>query len=447
MAKTPDRPQRRHRVLVPALLVAGTLVAFLATFSVWVNRQALNTDNWVNTSTKLLENQKIDEQLATFMVSQLYANVDVEAELAKALPPQAQVLAGPAAGGLRQLAQQVAERALAAPRFQALWADANRGAHEALLKILDGGGSFASTGEGEVTLHLGRLISEVGKQAGLPEALVEKVPPDVGELTVLRSEQLSTAQKVAKLLRRLPVLLFILLALLYGGAIYLARDRRREALRSVGFGFVVAGALALLVRAVAGSAIVGSLASTAAVEPAAEAAWEIATSLLVTVAWSAIAFGLLLILGAWLAGSTAPARALRREAAPYFRERRGTAYALAAGIWVLLIAWAPIAAFRKPLGILVFAALFAAGTELLRRQALAEHPSAQPRPLWPRLAGALPRSRDRDGHGDGLPAVPDPLQRVERLNRLRREGALSEPEFEQEKRKALAAPRPSAAPD
>lgn len=439
MAADPAHPQRRHQVLVPALLVAGTLVAFLTVFSVWVNRQALNTDNWTNTSTKLLENKQIDEQLATFMVNQLYANVDVEAELAKALPPQAKALAGPAAGGLRQLAQQVAERALAAPRFQALWAEANRSAHEALLKILDGGGSFASTGEGEVTLHLGALISEVGKQAGLPGAVVEKVPPDVGNLTVLRSEQLSSAQKIAKLVRRLPVVLFVLLALLYGGAIYLARDRRREALRSIGFGFAVAGILALLFRGLAGDAITGSLASTAAVEPAAEAAWEIATSLLVTIAWSAIAFGILLILGAWLAGSTAPAQALRREAAPYFRERRGAAYALAAGIWVLLIAWAPISAFRKPVGILVFAALFALGTELLRRQALVEFPDAQWRPLSARIAVAL-RSRHQgaEERGNGAPSAADPLAQIERLNKLREEGALTESEFDSEKRKVLS---------
>jgi hypothetical protein len=433
MAQDRDHTRRRHRVLVAALLVLGTLVAFLATFSVWVNRQALNTDNWVNTSTRLLENKAIDEQLATFMVTQLYANVDVEAELAKALPPQAKVLAGPAAGGLRQLAQRVAERALAAPRFQALWAEANRGAHEALLKILDGGGSFASTGEGEVTLHLGTLVSEVGKQAGLPEALLEKVPPEAGNLTVLKSEQISTAQKVAKLIRRLPVVLFALLILLYGGAIYLAGDRRREALRSVGFGFVVAGILALLVRAVAGNAITGSLAATAAVEPAAEAAWEIGTSLLVTVAASAIAFGVLLVLGAWLAGPTAPARALRQEASPYFRERRGAAYALAAAIWVLLIAWAPIAAFRKPLGILVFAALFALGTELLRRQTLAEFPDEPLRPFSARFGPPQLFGRRREAVAE----ADDPLARVERLNRLRREGALTEAEFEEEKRKAL----------
>jgi hypothetical protein len=432
---------RLRRIAVPTMLVVGTLVAFLAIFSVWANRQALNTDNWVNTSSSLLANEKIDEQLSTFMVSQLYANVNVEAELAKALPPQAQALAGPAAGGLRQLAQRVSERALAAPRFQALWADANRAAHESLLKILDGGGSFASTGEGKVTLHLGALISEIGKQVGLPSGLIEKIPPEAGNLTVLESEQISTAQSVAKLIRRLPVVLFALLALLWGGAIFLARGRRREALRSVGIGFVVAGVLALLVRSIAGNSIVDALSSSTAVKPAAEAAWSIGTSLLVTVAASAIAFGVILFIGAWLAGPTAAAQALRREASPYVREHRTGTYAVAAAVWLALVAWAPVAAFRKPLGILIFAVLFAAGTELLRRQVLAEYGDWHGTPLGERLRAswASRHGSARETGGETGAGAEDPLVRLERLNSLRREGALSEEEFEVQKRKALEA--------
>ena len=44
---------------VGALLVVATLIAFLAIFSIWVNRQALNTDNWVSTSDKLLQNEEV----------------------------------------------------------------------------------------------------------------------------------------------------------------------------------------------------------------------------------------------------------------------------------------------------------------------------------------------------------------------------------------------------
>jgi hypothetical protein len=359
---------------VALLLVVATVLTFVAIFSFWVSRQALNTDNWVNTSSKLLEDKEVQVQIATFAVDRLYANVDVEAEVRKALPPQAKALAGPAAGGLRQLAQQVAEKALTTPQFQALWAEANRAAHEQLLKVIGGGGAVVSTGEGEVTLHLDALITQIGERVGLPGDLTAKLPSEAGTLTVLDSKQLSTSQKIAKAIRRLPVLLTALLILLYGGAIYLARGRRREAVRATGFGFVVAGVLALLVRRMAGNNVVGSLATTASVKPAVQAVWDIGTSLLVTVAVSAIAFGILALIGAWLAGETAPATALRRRAAPYLRERRGTAYGVAGAIWLALVAWAPIAAFRKPFGILLFAVLFALGTEVLRRQTLREFP-------------------------------------------------------------------------
>jgi hypothetical protein len=417
-----------HRIVVVLQLVA-TLLTFVAIFSFWINRQALNTDNWVNTSSKLLENKDIQAQITTFLVTQLYANVDVEAELEKRLPAQAKALAGPAAGGLRQLAQRVAERALASPQIQALWAEANRAAHEQLLKVINGGGAVVSTEEGEVALHLNTLVTQVGEQVGLPSDLTAKVPKEAGTITVLNSKQLSTMQKIAKAIRKLPIVLTALLILLYGGAIYLARGRRREAVRATGFGFIVAGVLVLLVRGFAGNAVADSLASTASVKPAAEAAWDIGTSLLVTVAVSAIAFGILAVIGAWLAGETAPAVAFRREAAPYFRERRGATYGVAAAIWLALIAWAPIAAFRKPFGILLFAILFALGTEMLRRQTLREFPHGHPGRLGDRMRELL--RRPSSGRQKAQ------LDQLERLAALRREGALTDEEFEARKKEML----------
>jgi hypothetical protein len=423
------------------LLVAATVLTFVAIFSFWVNRQAMNTDNWVDTSSELLEDEEIQAQLSTFLVTQLYTNVDVEAELRKALPPEAQALAGPAAGGLRQLAQQVAERALSTAQIQAIWAAANRAAHEQFLTVIGGGGSALSTGEGEVTLQLGPVVTQIGEQAGVPAGLTAKLPEDVGELKILDSEQLSTAQKVAKAIRKLPIVLTALLILLYGGAIYLARGRRREAVRATGFGFVVAGVLALLARELAGGAVTGSLATTASVEPAVEATWDIGTSLLVTVAVSAVAFGILAVVGAWLAGNTASATALRREAAPYFRERQAAAYGVAAAVWLALIAWAPVAAFRKPFGILLFAILFAIGTEALRRQTIGEFPD-EPRGHFGSRARELFRGKAEaraSTRGEGTSAQQlEQLEQLERLGALRREGALTDEEFEAQKQSVLA---------
>jgi hypothetical protein len=310
---------------------------------------------------------------------------------------------------------------------QGVWETANRAAHEQLLRILDGGGSFVSTGEGEVTLKLGNLVEQVGQQVGLPGGLAEKLPADAGELTVLKSEQLGTAQTIAKLIRKLPIVLTALVIALFAGALWLARGRRRETLRTIGFVFVVAGVLALLVRGFAGTTITDSLTASAAVRPAVEAAWGIGTSLLVTVAASAIAFGALLVIGAWLAGRTRPAVAVRRFAAPYFRDRRVGAYGAAAALWLALIAWAPIAALRKPFGVLLFAVLFAVGTELLRRQAMEEFPHARAVDVGDRLSSLWAR---RPGRHDGESTS---LDQLERLSALHREGALNDAEFEAQK--------------
>lgn len=440
-AEQRDRPGRSARIAVVALLVLGTLVLFVGVFSVWVNRQVLNTDNWVDTSGKLLADSHIQEQLSTFLVAQAYENANVEAELEAELPPATKQLAGPVAGGLRQLSERVAERALASPAFQVLWEEANRSAHEALLKILDGGGSFVSTGEGTVTLNLHDLLEGVIEEAGLPPSVLEQLPPEAGQLTVLESSQLSAAQKVAKVIRRLPLVLIALVLICFGAAIYLARRRRRETVRAVGFGFIIAGVAALAVRGIAGHAVVGALATTDPVEEAAGAAWGIGTSLLVEVAVSTLLFGVLVVLGAWTLGSTPLARGLRRQAAPALREKPALAYLTLGLLWLALIAWVPIAAFRTWAGILVFALLFAAGAAIFRRETMAEFPDAE-RQSFGKTMRTL-RAKVGGGRAEPAPATAataDPVASLERLNALRSEGALSPEEFEAAKRKVLAAP-------
>ena len=85
---SPEGSASGHRRIVAALLVLATLVTFLAIFSIWVNRQALNTDNWVNTSDKLLQNEEVKSQLSNYLADQLFASVDVQGELEKTFPPR-----------------------------------------------------------------------------------------------------------------------------------------------------------------------------------------------------------------------------------------------------------------------------------------------------------------------------------------------------------------------
>ena len=51
----------------------------------FLERQLLDTDEWVDTSTELIENEEINTALQQFLVDELFANVDVQGQFASRL--------------------------------------------------------------------------------------------------------------------------------------------------------------------------------------------------------------------------------------------------------------------------------------------------------------------------------------------------------------------------
>src|SRR3954453_3367985 len=144
-------PFRRTSI---ALVFLASIIGFFAVFAVWAKRQALETNTWTDTSTQLLADHDVQTALSTFLVDAIYANVDVEAELRNALPPRADALAGPAAGGIRQIAYNAALKALATAQVPEAGKQANAQAHAAFINLIEGGGDTLSTTGGAVTLNL-----------------------------------------------------------------------------------------------------------------------------------------------------------------------------------------------------------------------------------------------------------------------------------------------------
>ncbi|HEX2410639.1 MAG TPA: SHOCT domain-containing protein [Solirubrobacteraceae bacterium] len=439
-----------RRVLTLVLITVATLLAFLAVLALWVNRQIVNTDNFTNTSSALLQEPAIRDQMAGYLVDELYAKVDVEAEIRAALPDRADPLAGTAAGALRDFADRATRDVLARPRTQQLWEDANRAMHAELIQVLEGGGSTVSTEGGMVVLDLRELLNQTAQRVGIGARLRDRIPPDAARITVLRSDQLDTAQTAFVVLRALPWVLVGLSLGLFAAALAIARNWRRQALRACGFGLLLAGASALAARTLIGDAVVGSLAGTEAVVPPAEQAWSIMTTFLDEAAEATLFYGLLVIVCAWLAGPSRPAVWLRRILAPYIRSP-WLAYSGLAVLVLLLIWWAPTPATRRPLGILIIAALLAVGLEILRHQTRREFPDATPEQAARRRREFLDRTRERArswraGMRQGAPAgavvteaQDTRLDELERLARLRDAGVLDAREFEQEKRRLLHA--------
>jgi Short C-terminal domain len=426
-------PRRRRLPLV--LIVVASLLAFLAIFAVWANRQLLDTDNWTDTSSQLLEDDAVKEQLSIFLVGQLYANVDVAGRIEAVLPPRAAPLAGTVAGGLKGALEEGVERLLARPRAQQLWEDANRAAHTRFLQVVEDEGEVVSTEGGDVTLDLKALLGASQEEVGVGGRVADRLPEDAAQLTVLHSDELGLAQDLVDLLKTLAWVLVGLALGLYALAIFLARGWRREALRATGIGFAFAGLTVLVIRPFAGDALTDALAKTDSVKPAIEATWSVGTSLLQEAAAAVLAYGVVMFLAAWLAGPTGLAVASRRALAPYLRDPR-YAYGGLAAIVLLLLAWGPTPATRKPLGALLLIALLAAGVEVLRRQTAREHPDASIGASRPHLSEWLRRTR-------GAAPESGRLAELERLGNLRDSGVLDEAEFEREKAAILERTAPA----
>jgi hypothetical protein len=426
---------------VLSIVVAASVLAVFAVLAVWANRQALNTDNWTETSSELLENDEIRTQIAVFLVDQLYANVDVEGEIRAALPPRAQGLAGPLAGGVRNFAERAARELLGRPRPQKLWEEANRRAHTRLLQVVEGGGDVVSTEGGDVTLDLNALLGQTEQRVGVGGRLQQKVPPEAGQLKILSSDQLELAQDVVDAIKGLAVVLVILALGLFALAVYLAAGWRREALRATGVAFIVVGVAVLVLRSLGGDAVVDALTTTESVRPAADAAWSIGTTLLRDAAVAMIGYGIVIVLAAWLAGSTRWATATRAALAPYLREP-AIAYGGAAALLLLVLLWSPTPAWRRVIPVLLMIGLVLLGVEVLRRQTAQEFPDASreeaSRRRRERLSRFAASVRGRGQREAGAAGADPRLEELERLGRLRDTGVLDGAEFEREKQRLLA---------
>lgn len=458
---------RGRRRTVRALIILGSVLAFLSVFAIWIERQALNTDDWVATSGRLLENQTIRTAVSNYLVDQLYENVNVHKELEKILPGEAKELAGPAAGGLRQIAGDGAEKVLESSTAHELWEDSNRAMHEQLLAVLENKKEAVSTEEGNVTLNLGSLLTNLANQIGIGESLAEKLPPDAGQIQILKSDQLKTAQNIAVAVKGLALLLSILTFVAFGAAIYFSRDGRWVTVLLSGVGLIAAGFAAVVFRHVAGGIVVGQLVQNDSVKPAGEAVWSIGTSLMTSIATTVIVVGVLFLAAGWLASPTGAARGVRRFLAPVLRLHPAFVYTALAIVVCIYFLSAPTQGLRSFLTTLIIAGMAAFGIHELRKQTEEEFPGATYDEVFggtrDKVVGAvrdanitervgeqaaklrLPEVRRRPSEGGAeAPTATMPvseedarLQRLEKLGELREKGILTEEEFAAEKARLL----------
>ena len=187
------------------------------------------------------------------------------------------------------------------------------------VKVLHGDTKAVDTSNGDVVLDIRPLVLKLGDRFGFVTNLADQIPPDAGQVTILEADNLDTAQKITHWLEQVANFIWIFAVAAWVGAIWLARGRRRQEVRSLGIGLVVVGLLVLVVRWLAGKYVVDQLVATDSMRPAVHSAWQIITQSLAAAGWVALVVGILVAVGAWLVGPGNRATASRAALAPHLR--------------------------------------------------------------------------------------------------------------------------------
>ncbi len=368
------RQQSSWRGWLPwVLVVLAAVIGLVSALNIWVKRQALDTNNFTNASVQVLENPQVRSAISVYLVDQLYQNVDVAAELEQKLPPQIQGIAAPLAGALRQLLVRAADTLLQRPRVQELWKQAIRRAHTLFLAVIDGKRNILQNTNGNVVLNLRPIVEQLEAQGGLIGKVAQQLPPDVGQITILKGNQLKTARTGVKVIRFLSYFLFFLVLALYAAAVYLATGRRRQVLMGVGASAFIVGLIVLVVRRFVGNYAIDALSTNTVDKGAVRVVWAVETQLLRNVGINVLIYGTFVMLAAWIAGPSRPARWARRVSAPTAREHPWVMYAVLALLLLLLLFTGPTDGQRVYPLLVVFVFAFA-GLEVLRRQTVREFP-------------------------------------------------------------------------
>lgn len=347
-----------------ALTILAILLALVGMVAFYVEHTALDEDGFESISRNMIEDDEIRTQVAAKVVDTLFENVDVETAIAEQLPPAQERLAPVLAGLARSGADRAADAALERPRVQTLWVEVSTRAQRQLVRLLDDKTTFVQTDGDAVVLDLRPLVIQVGDQVAVIGKVAERLPESSGRVAIVEESQLETAQTITKILRAVADWMWLVALAVAALAVWVARGRRRLELRAIALGLSVVGLLLLAVRRFAGDYLVDQLAKDDAVKPAAHDAWSILTQVLADRAWAWIVFGVVMLVGIWFVGDTAPAGRARQVAAPTLESRPAT-YGIAAVALLALVLVAPQLA-RGWLSALLLIGLVVVGIEVVR---------------------------------------------------------------------------------
>ena len=311
----PAHPGRGRNGGAIALAVIASLLLALAVPAIWLNRMVTDTNVYVATVAPLASNPDVQNAVADAASTFIIGKVDAKTRIDQVLPPNLKIIAAPMAQAVNDFVTRQSLALVRSKRFAQAWVTVNRASHKALVAAVTGKDSgIVGVQAGTVTLDVQALTDELKSRlvaSGL--GFVANLPTSsLGQQVVLfKSPALARLTTTFDLFTKLALWLPFLGLAFAAGAVALAVDRRK-ALLWLGGALAVAAMLPLQGLYLGQTYIVGQLYQLGSVStPAAQAAFDIIFRDLVAANQAVIVLGVVVWLGAFLAGPARWAVALR----------------------------------------------------------------------------------------------------------------------------------------
>jgi hypothetical protein len=305
-----------HRWLSIICAVLAAIMLLASVVTVWARNTMLDTDQYVATVAPLAQDEDVQNAVAARVTDAVAEELDFETLAEEALPEDASVLAGPIASGAESLINEAVVGLVQTQAFERIWEDANRLAHESVVKILTGDSDesdLVSAAEGKIVLDLAPLADQVLELLGdtfgtdLTSSVdTEDLPI---EFTLVESADLADAQDALKAFDTLSWVTLILTIAFLVGAVLLA-EQRRLGFRRLGLAIVISMVIAGLMYTFARNEYVSGVAELPNPD-AAKATFDILTRFFQRAIRTLLALGVLTLIGVWVTGPSGSAAKVR----------------------------------------------------------------------------------------------------------------------------------------
>lgn len=240
-APVPGRGRRRLRASVSALvLTLACVLAIPTVIAVWETNLISNTDRYVATMAPLINEPAIQSALSARITTEITTRLDVKSLTTQAadqlqaahLPRLANLVTtfqGQIVSGVNSAVAAGVSKAVASPAVETLWVQANRIAHQGIVKVLSGTGNGGlAVVNDKVVINLGPIIAQVKDYLvshGL--SVASNIPTVNATFPLFEAKNLSKAQQAYRLDLTLKWVLPVLVLVFLAVGVYVARNRRR----------------------------------------------------------------------------------------------------------------------------------------------------------------------------------------------------------------------------